>query len=516
MFPPTAEQQSILDARAMRRPVVVQALAGTGKTSTIKKLAAADGRPAVYTSFSKAIVADVKAELPTHVAGSTAHSLAFRAVGRPFGARLNGVRPRWAEVAKILRLRPIYCQLDDGRTKVLQPTYLAGRVMAGLRAFCQSPDLTPSVEHFPYVKGIDAPVDGKRGWANNRQVRTALYPALLKAWEDVRRPDGALPYAHDHYLKYWQVGGPTGTPPRIPAAVIYLDEAQDLNPVLADIVRQQQARYGAELVVVGDSNQAIYGFTGARDALGSFGIDTVLPLTQSWRFGSEIADTANEVLELLPTDLRLVGNPHMSSTVGPLDTPDVVLFRSNAASVGAFLGYLALNLRPHIVGGAKNIHNFAQAKLDLDRAGYTSHPELTLFSSWEEVQRYVTDEDSDGEDAAMAVLVQLVDDHGAERLVSALAGQAKPEDADVILSTAHKAKGLQWPTVQIGPDFPTAERLAESADDDNNGGGNAELRLIYVAATRARETLDVSGVDLFREDIGGGRSYFSEHSPASQ
>ena len=60
----------------------------------------------------------------------------------------------------------------------------------------------------------------------------------------------------------------------------------------------------------------------------------------------------------------------------------------------------------------------------------------------------------------------------------------------MLVSTAHKAKGREWPSVRIGPGFePPA---------DENGGPRPlsaeEARLIYVAVTRARELLDPSGL----------------------
>jgi hypothetical protein len=40
--------------------------------------------------------------------------------------------------------------------------------------------------------------------------------------------------------------------------------------------------------------------------------------------------------------------------------------------------------------------------------------------------------------------VKLVDDHGTEPLKKALAKITPIEQADYVISTAHKAKGLEW------------------------------------------------------------------------
>jgi outer membrane biosynthesis protein TonB len=58
---------------------------------------------------------------------------------------------------------------------------------------------------------------------------------------------------------------------------------------------------------------------------------------------------------------------------------------------------------------------------------------------------------------------------------------------DVIISTAHKAKGLEWGRVKIGKDFKGPKKGQDGKiimpDDD-------ELRLAYVAVTRAEKALD--------------------------
>jgi len=75
---PTAEQQAAIDAAGRGGDVAIEALAGTGKTSTLTFVARAMPRRAVYIAFNKAIVTDAKAKFGPHVDCRTAHSLAFR------------------------------------------------------------------------------------------------------------------------------------------------------------------------------------------------------------------------------------------------------------------------------------------------------------------------------------------------------------------------------------------------------------------------------------------------------
>lgn len=92
-------------------------------------------------------------------------------------------------------------------------------------------------------------------------------------------------FEHDHYLKMWVL-----TEPKIEADFLFLNEAQDTNPVLEEVFNAQ--RRHAQHVRVGDSAQAIYGWRGARDVM--TGLEaTALTLTRSFRFGPLIAQEAN-------------------------------------------------------------------------------------------------------------------------------------------------------------------------------------------------------------------------------
>jgi hypothetical protein len=482
-FTPTPEQEEALAAFASGRSLAIEAGAGTGKTSTLVLLARSTERRGAYVAFNKAIVVESSAKFPENVACSTAHSLAYRSVipGTRFGDRLrNSARMKSTEIADRLRLDAIEVSLPGGESKRLSRTFLAGLAMRGVTKFCQSADAEPSERHVPYVDGIDIPpVDGsgRRNYSNNNEVARALVPAMRRAWADLSSETGSLPFKHDHYLKMWHLSGP-----RIDADFILFDEAQDANPVLVDIVRQQRH---AQLVWVGDSQQQIYGFTGAVNALATVGAEQTTYLTQSFRFGPAVAEVANDVLSALDAELRVVGLASLDSTVGTVETPDAILCRTNATAVRHFLAALDSGLRPHIVGGGRELVAFAKAAIDLQTSGWTSHPELACFGSWGEVQMYVEQDEQGGD---LQLLVKLVDDFGAQTIVDALERMPREDAADLVISTAHKSKGREWNAVSLAEDFPPTPK-------------EEELRLLYVAVTRAKIRLDVSSVGWFDEPV---------------
>ena len=201
-FDPTTEQQHAIDLFNTGQSMVIEAGAGTGKTATLQLLAdAADGR-GQYVAFNKAIVTEAKAKFPSNIKASTAHSLAFQAVGKNYAKRLRSSRMKSWAIAKLLGIDHT---VEVGDTHLV-PGYLAGLVIRGVTRFCQSDAREIEGLHLPYVEGID-PHDreGKRTWTHNAELREILLPAMQRAWVDLSRTNGDLPFKHDHYLKLYQL-----------------------------------------------------------------------------------------------------------------------------------------------------------------------------------------------------------------------------------------------------------------------------------------------------------------------
>lgn len=485
---PTAEQAAAVELFDRGESMVIQAGAGTGKTSTLKLLG--ERKPQLagqYIAFNKAIVVEAGMKFPSNVACNTAHSLAYRAIGHQFKDRLKAPRQTNDQIARMLGVGKLDVTVGGVEHRTLAAGFLAGRVMQAVTRFCQSADEQPNRRHFPYIDGIDLPdAAGNRTFDNNNAVAEAMMPFVNRAWADLNSTTGALRFGHDHYLKIWQLSDP-----KIAADFILFDEAQDANPVMAAIVAAQDA----QVVYVGDSQQAIYEFTGAVNALENIDSDHRVFLTQSFRFGTAVADVANKVLARLEAELRLVGTETIPSTVGIVEqeAADAVLCRTNAHAVETVLAYQQIGRRPYLVGGGDEVVRFAKAADDLMEKGHTDHAELGCFNSWGAVEQYVAS--GDGDD--LKLMVTLVNRFGVETILAALDNMPTEEKADVIVSTAHKAKGREWNAVKLGTDFPV----------DENKVGPSELRLLYVAITRAKLTLDMTSVDaLFSppaDDIDG-------------
>lgn len=479
---PTAEQQVAIDLFSSGAGLAIQAGAGTGKTTTLEQLARSTRRRGTYAAFNRAIVEEAKRKFPQSVRCSTAHGLAFGSVGKRYRHRLDGGRMRSDKVARLLGVEYMVVDRYDGTRKVLQAGTLAGLVQRAILNFCFSADEAPGVQHIPWLEGIDPP--DRSSAEANRAVRHHVQPALARAWADILVETGQLRFGHDHYLKIWQLGEP-----RIGGEFVLFDEAQDAAPVMLAAV---QAQEGKQLVFVGDSQQQIYEWRGAVNALENVNAEAVAYLSESFRFGPPIAALANRVLRLLGSPLRLTGRGGPSEVTTQAGSPDAILTRTNAEAVTSVLSLQRLGRRPYLVGGANEVVWFAQAAGRLQEGAPADHPELDCFDSWGEVKAYVADDPMGGE---LKLLVDLVEEFTVPTIVEALGEMPEEAEADICVSTAHKAKGREWNHVMLGGDFPVP-------DEDALG----EWRLLYVAATRARQVLDVGACEPLRDmaplDVG--------------
>ncbi|KUN54909.1 DNA helicase [Streptomyces canus] len=475
MHPPTPEQVHAADTFRAGRHLALQAGAGTGKTSTLCLLASNTSRRGRYLAFNKDIARDAATRFPATVQCRTAHATAFAALGHRYAHRLNSPRqPAWRTGQALGILRPVRIGNHEISQRVL-----SHNVLHAVTRFCYSSDHALARHHVPRLRGLEQPDHG--------QFADIVLPLAAKAWADLQHPDhGVVRFEHDHYLKMWAL-----TEPRIEADFLFLDEAQDTNPVLEQVFAAQ--REHAQLVMVGDSAQAIYGWRGATDVMTGFDAEQ-LTLTRSFRFGPRIAEEANRWLALADAPIRLTGTDSIRAEVSDVPHPDAVLCRTNIGAMTEVMRLLGDGHRVALTRGGQQLSALALAARDLKEGRRTHHPELVLFASWGDLQDYAA-YDPAGRD--LQPFVDLVDAHGPDAILTAVAELTDEANADVTVSTAHKAKGREWPTVKIGNDFPQskdADQEGSAADQAPEQVSDTDARLAYVAVTRARHRLDLGGL----------------------
>lgn len=466
----TDQQQAYIDRYRAGVDLVVEAGAGTGKSSTLRAGAQVDTRRAAYIAYNRSTADDADKSFPWHVQCSTAHGFAYRAVGKRYRGRINGAAKQPAKVTAEILARLNRSAFDIGVDAGLHAPGIARLTLRTLDAWCKSADDAVMPVHVPDTPTL-RPAD--------RQGAVAAAVMLAStAWADLVHDDtsgkGELPFEHNHYLKMWAL-----TRPRLPVDVVMFDEAQDANPVMAGVI---EAQTHAQRVAVGDASQAINGWNGAVDAMTSWPWER-LHLSQSFRFGPAVADLANLWLEALDAPLRLTGLESLDTVVGYCPEPDVILCRGNVAAIVAADREANDGRKVGMVGGTADVKRLAYAAKDLIAGRPTDHPQLYLFDDWDAVREYAEDDGSD-----LLTFVKMIDRFGPGWVLRLVADLVHERDAEVVTSTVHKAKGREWPRVLIAGDFP-------QPDDVKPNGDPVELTredgmLAYVATTRARELLD--------------------------
>ena len=449
----TPEQQSAVEAVREGRSLKIEAVAGAGKTHTLAAAAAAsNGARKLYLVYNRAMAEAARRRLPADTRVMTLNALAFRSVvqGSAYGKKWQGGHVGGATVVRRYG-------------EVVRP--YARAALETLERFFNSADPAPLAQHFP--EGVD-PED-----------REEVLVLAEELWAAMRDPDDDFPLSHGAYVKLWQARGEG-----IPADVLFVDEAQDLNPVLVEAL----SRFEGQLVLVGDPHQQIYGFRGAVNAMAGFELP-VIRLSRSFRFGPAVAKLAERVLRYggRRVEVRGAGKTRVVRYLGNAHSPYTVLMRTN-------LGVLAEALRQagrplHLIGDWRDPLKVLLAMAELRRGHSTNHPLIRKHRNYRQLLGAAYNERGR---VWLRPYVELLEAWGrrfgerAALLVDSLVPAAR---AEVLISTLHRAKGAEWDRVRIGDDFRLPSRKALRSGDPEAG---EELNAVYVALTRPRELLDLT------------------------
>lgn len=527
-FPPTPEQRDILDTFATGADMVIIAGAGTGKTSTISMLADAlyeQDRTArgVYLAFNKAIATEVKSKFfYGNVDASTIHSLAFRGARNlphlaplldKIGGRNGAVPLRVSERPKvfgvpngIIVLRDPDAPMHPDNNPMLHRVAGTTAVRAALDAitkWCQSADTEVLPKHV-ILKKNQVSEDARP------QYRDAVAALARRIWDqDIMSPAGRLNFAHDYYLKAWTLTKPDickqlGIRDR--RAVLFFDEAQDSRPCITDLVMNQRGKM--QIVLCGDSSQAIYRFTGCQDAMKGFKeTENVTPLTLSktFRFGTDIACVANQILSTIDgSDIRIIPDYRINSTVTGFtnDLPDAIICRNNSTVIENMLELLDSGKKVFCSANTQVIMDIANDYMRLVSGDRPRNGSMKQFSSVEAVSAYLRTRSAMESEALSTGNEELLDEielddalvstlravrkFGAVNVIRGIRGLERTDKtADVVLSTIHKSKGQQWDSVHVAWDVSGISQAKNPLQIKD------ELMLLYVAVTRAKVRLSV-------------------------
>jgi len=481
----TPEQAPAIASNA--RKLLIQAFAGTGKTTTLVGYASAHADvKMLYLCYNKSVEMAAKNRFPRNVTCKTAHGLAYAVYGTQYQHKQAG-NLRITEVARVLDT---------------QDWELARDVVNTLNTFMASADMALDGRHFARYDG--------RGLTPLQERRvTQVVGMSISVWKRmIDLQDAGVQITHDGYLKLYQMSRPDLSN-RFGA--ILLDEGQDVNPVIADLVQRQRTIQ----VMVGDRHQQLYRFRGAQDALSAAWMADAEKhyLTQSFRFGPAVAHVANVILSFKGETVKLQGLGQR--TLVKRSLPEDLAHRTwlHRTVSGVIENALRLEKqgghRMFWIGGIdsyslrelEDLFHFSRGRNDLvqqkkllrDYRDFEQYQEIAKATQDPEMQRSVRIIE------AYFDLPKRIEQLRRSAVASEL-------DATVTLTTAHKAKGLEWNFVGLYEDFsadPLAPEIDRASRDD-------ELNLLYVSVTRAMQILAVNSlvIDIMQryKDLHGSQT----------
>lgn len=480
-FPVTAEQEAIIERFGDTKNLLIQAFAGTGKTSTLEMLTRAyPDRRFIYLVFNRSAADTAREKFPDNVNVKTIHAFAFEYMSKhmkiinpvgtyriPVFADILGIDYDHAEVARHI--------LDE---------------------FCYSDKME--------FEGMDEDVlsdDMEAMWLVDKGI-VNLDKAMRYAKEFYHRMENdRIPVTHNFYLKQFQR---LGIADKTRYDAVLLDEAQDSNPITYDIIN----RINGQKVVIGDRHQKIYGFRNTVDISGKFLLSDPdeLPLTQSFRFHEKIADLANNLLSGLKDEKMKIQ--------GVASHRDIKTFafvtRTNAKIIDLIDGMIDRQTWK-TVRDPEELFKLPMSitKIFTNRKMNYAVPSdllfLSQFKSLDDLEDYA--KRMEDVELISALKVSVKKPNSIERCFQRAIEQYE-KDADVYLTTAHTSKGLEWDEVYLTDDYPdilakikkAAESLTKFVDMQKTSESKQiqkiveEINLLYVAMTRAREKVDLKDV----------------------
>ncbi len=361
-------------------------------------------------------------------------------------------------------------------------------------------------------------VEAEIGWAKARLIGPEEYEEQARRHQ--RRPGGGAAAMADLYARYeearqrrraldlddllWQAADLLADDPAFAAAVrwrdqhLFVDELQDVNAAQFRLLRLL-AGDEPDLFVVGDPNQSVYGWNGADPALMDrlpdvFPGTRVLRLDLNHRCSPQVVAVAAAALGLAPSGIGEAGGPTSSRAdaavprVAALDTDDqearwVARQAWLAHRPGRRWDQIAVlartNSQLQAVAGAMRAER-VPARLAEPAAGPASDVRTRWAADGRPVVQPVGDDLKPGTGGAVA----------AERDDPGDGDGGVDEDQDaVVLTTFHRAKGLQWPAVFV---VGLSDGLVPIGSARSAAARDEERRLLYVALTRAEADLTCS------------------------
>lgn len=479
----TAEQEAIINSEG---DIKINAVAGSGKTTTIIEYAKARPKAAkiLYLAFNKSVKIEAIKKFATkglsNVNVETAHSLAYKNIvfRHQYKVRAHGYKTH--EIAELLGLQ--------GNGEKHHEYVIANHINKFIALFCNSDKL--KVQDVNYLETISD--------AKAKTFVKSFYHFIETQTRNLlaKMDTGEIEITHDFYLKKFQLQNPV-----LAFDYILFDEGQDASPAMLDIFLNQKATK----VIVGDTHQQIYSWRYAVNSLEKTNF-TTFNLSHSFRFGANIANLATQILfwkdaitEAKPITIKGLGTNNDTKT-------KAVIGRTNLGLLLKAIEYVTekKNIKQIYFEGNFNSYTYADEGASLydvlnlqnNKRSLIKDALIKSMGSIKDLEEYI----EKTEDGQLSMMLEIVKKYGNDiyDIIKSIRQKQvendEKEKADMVFSTVHRCKGMEYDAVHLVKDFITEDKVKRQAaelekDERKINKLNEEINLLYVAITRTKNSL---------------------------
>lgn len=475
-----------LDIFKTQNHIKINAVAGSGKTTTVIEYAKT--RPAgskiLYLAFNKSVkleaIKKFKEKGIHNVEVETAHSLAYRHIVFKHHYKVKAQGYKTNEIVELLNLK------SSGEKHM--EYILANHINKFVSYFCNSDK--SKIQELNYIDTVTDPIASK--FVTKFHDHIVAQTRILLSKMD----KGEIEIIHDFYLKKFQLSNP-----ELRYDYILFDECQDASAAMLDIFSKQSA----VKVIVGDTHQQIYGWRYAVNSLQKINCITY-NLSTSFRFNQDIANLAMEILNYKNhigtyQEIKINGNG-----TNKITKTKAVIARTNLGLLLKAIEYVTEKKDIKKIYFEGNINSYTYAD-----DGTSLYDVLSLFNhnkskikdkliksmqSINELEDYI----EKTEDVQLGMMIEIVKEYGNSipKILKTIKDKHVENDdkekAEMIFSTVHRCKGMEYDSIQLVNDFITEEKLKKINEKDKTNELilsklNEEINLLYVAITRTKNSL---------------------------
>lgn len=511
-FQNTAEQDAIISAvRSSTDSLMINALAGTGKTTTIQLAFQTHAEPCMAVAFNVKNKKDMEKKLPGHFSVKTLNGLGHTAWAQSIGKKGLGVdEDKLFNMLKEMAPKDLAKEQFTSVLALVKAARHSGLIPASFGKKGLIPDEYETWENFAWEQMLDV---SDNVVFHARKLLTASITAAYK---------GVIDYDDQIYMS--ALFG--GLFPRFNTVIV--DEAQDLSPLNHIQLRRMMAK---RYVVVGDPRQAIYAFRGASSdsmekmrELSPNWID--LSLTTTFRCSKAVVRRVNDFIpEFNAAEANAEGqvlNYHLQEwdwSAVPKDRGKIAILSRNNAPIIA----MAFKLIQRGIGAQVLGRDIGKTLITLVKKVCGENNELPVHQCIEKIQSWIENEIAKARAKKQESKIATIHDRGNSLMAVANLSGAKTlgdiqtnllrifadEGALVTLSTGHRAKGMEWDVViHLNPNLIPSKYALAAREEGNPVPYEQDMNLKYVIETRSKDLLMLCHLDDF------DKSYTTDYEEA--